>query len=127
MAQGSGRKLKLSPFSPVCLGRVLPLSKPGVCCRSVNHSSWGGEVVARDFFLRGQQVKVHPVWVRDQQRISVILSGKFVQSTRIQKSVPQQPGGSHALGRPGHRPCFTEVISGAVEAAGSAEGALGPP
>lgn len=56
-----------------------------------------------------------------------MLSGKFVQSTGIQKSVPKQPGSPPNFGEARARPFFAEVISGAVEAAGSAEGALGPP
>lgn len=44
-------------------------------------------------------------------------------------SVPEQPQGSLASGRPvpgSGVPCFAEILSGAVEAAGGAEGAVGP-
>lgn len=47
-----------------------------------------------------------------------MLSAKFAQSVRIRKSVPEQPKGSGV-------PCFAEIVSGAVEAAGGAEGAVG--
>ena len=58
-----------------------------------------------------------------------MLSARFVQSARIQKSVPKQPQGLRAAEGPMQYDdvsCFPEIISGAVEAAGSAEGPLGP-
>lgn len=58
-----------------------------------------------------------------------MLSARFVQSTRIQKSVPKQLKDLQAAGGPmwcSDVPCFAEIISGALEATGSAKGALGP-
>lgn len=58
-----------------------------------------------------------------------MLSARFVQSARIQKSIPKQPKSLQAAEGPmqcSNVPCFPEIIPGAVEAAGSAEGALGP-
>lgn len=58
-----------------------------------------------------------------------MLPAKFVQSARIQKSVPEQPKVLQAARGPVQCSdvlCFAEIISGAVEAAGSSKGALGP-
>lgn len=58
-----------------------------------------------------------------------MLSAKLPQSIWIRKFVPEQPKGPLAPGRPmqgGGVPCFAEILSGAVEAAGGAEGAVGP-
>ena len=58
-----------------------------------------------------------------------MLSARFVQSARIQKSVPKQPKDLQAAGGPmwcSDVPCFAEIISGALEATGSAKGSLGP-
>lgn len=58
-----------------------------------------------------------------------MFSAKFAQSVRIRKSVPEQPKGPLASGRPvwgSGVPCFAEIVPGAVEAAGGAEGAVGP-
>lgn len=58
-----------------------------------------------------------------------MLSARLVQSARIQKSVPKQPKSLQVAGGPvrcGDVPCFAEIISDTVEAAGSAKGALGP-
>lgn len=58
-----------------------------------------------------------------------MLSAKFAQSIWIRKSVPEQPKGALAPGRPvrgSGGPGFAEILSGAVEAAGGAEGAVGP-
>lgn len=57
-----------------------------------------------------------------------MFSAKFAQSVRIPKSIPEQPKGPLASGRPmwgSGVPCFAEIVSGAVEAAGGAEGAVG--
>lgn len=58
-----------------------------------------------------------------------MLSARCVRSARIQKSVPKQPQSLQTAEGPmqcGDVPCCPEILSGAVEAAGSAKGALGP-
>lgn len=58
-----------------------------------------------------------------------MLSARFTQSARIQKSVPQQSKGLRAAGGPvqfSEVSCFAEIVFGPVEAVGSAKGVLGP-
>ena len=114
----------------LCSGRMLILPKFYMCYWPVNHSSWGEESFFQDFTVHELHVEGYLVAVYDEWgRISVMLSARFVQSTRTQKSVPKQPKGLQAAGRPvwcSDVPCFAEIISGAVEATGSSPGALGP-
>lgn len=58
-----------------------------------------------------------------------MLSARLVQTAGIQKSIPKQPKGLYPVGEPVR--CHdvlhsAEILSDSVEAAGSAEGALGP-
>lgn len=106
-----------------------------MCCWPVNHSSWGEKSFSKDFILHElnecKRSSCSGLWLikKKKKRISVMLSARFVQSTRIQKSVPKQPKDLQTAGGPmwcSDVPCFAEIISGALEATGSAKGALGP-
>lgn len=125
----------LSFLYTVYSGRMLILSKLYMCCWPVNHSSWGEKSFSKDFILHElnecKRSSCSGLWLikKKKKRISVMLSARFVQSTRIQKSVPKQPKDLQTAGGPmwcSDVPCFAEIISGALEATGSAKGALGP-
>lgn len=94
------------------------LPKFYMCYWPVSHSSWGEESFSQDFTVHelhvGYLVAVYDEW----GRISVMLSARFVQSARTQKSVPKQPKGLPAARGPmwcSDVPCFAEIISGAVK------------
>ena len=114
----------------LCSGRMLILPKLHMCYQPVNHSSWDEESFSQVFtvhelHVEGDLVVVYGEW----GRISLMLSARFVPSARTQKSVPKQHKGLQAAGGSmwcGGGPSSAEVISGAVEATGSAKGALGP-